>query len=203
MNSKSEYLNQLEKHLGGIPEDDRKDILRDQNEYISEALRSGRTEMDVLQALGDPKILARNLIAELRLGTKDSPVTSTDLRQGGRQVLDGVLALIALTPFNLIFVLGPFCAAIGILIAFWTVTGVLFVLGLSAVVAPFTAAALVAISPWAVAAIVFGGLAVFGLGLAAAGIMFLTTRAFLFLTMKYLRWNYNLIVRKGADYAVA
>ena len=102
---KEEFLKQLDLSLVGISLHERQDILRDQEEYIREAVSAGRNEESVIASLGSPKELATNLSVD----TKIQKAVKTDAF--GKQIqntFSAVLAILALAPLNLIFVLGPF-----------------------------------------------------------------------------------------------
>ena len=106
------YLDSLKTHLRQLPEGDVADILRDQEEYIRDAVGAGRSEEDAIQSLGEPKAFAANLIAELKIQQAIQPGS---LQKQMRGTIGAVCAILALAPINLIFVLGPFLALAGFL----------------------------------------------------------------------------------------
>ena len=62
---RQDYINELKQQLKGLPQSEIADIVRDQEELISDALAAGRTEESILKSLGDPSELARALKAEV------------------------------------------------------------------------------------------------------------------------------------------
>ena len=62
--NKMEFLNLLRKGLDGLPIEDINDIIRDQEEYINDAMAAGKSEQVGVDSLGDPKVLAATLRAQ-------------------------------------------------------------------------------------------------------------------------------------------
>jgi uncharacterized membrane protein len=61
--NKTEYVNQLEKLLAGkISPDLLQDTIRYYREYIDFEIRKGRAEQEVLDSLGDPRLIAKSII---------------------------------------------------------------------------------------------------------------------------------------------
>ena len=102
--SKKQFLSELEKALSSLSEAERKDILRDMEEYFYEAMHRGRTEEEVLKELGDPKALSETIIAETKVNRIN---VATTLYQKISAIFGALIAILVLTPFNLIFILFP------------------------------------------------------------------------------------------------
>lgn len=62
--TKLEFVNQLESRLGGIPKDERNGILEYYVEIINDKLENGESEDSILQSLGSPETIARNILSE-------------------------------------------------------------------------------------------------------------------------------------------
>ncbi|MDZ4081856.1 MAG: DUF1700 domain-containing protein [Bdellovibrionales bacterium] len=192
MSSKTEFLQILGQHLARLPESERADILRDQEEFFRDALASGRTEADVIGSLGDPKQLAKTLIAEAKL-TGAETSSNSSLRTQMGTTMRAVIAIVTLAPFNLIFVLGPFLGLLGCLVAGWAVGASFLIAGGAAVF--FLVTELVPLS-----ASTFAHIASFllSLGVVMFSFSFLALMAWVSswvasLTVRYLRWNLDLI----------
>ena len=192
-----QFMQNLEQHLHSLPEHDRKDILRDYEEMLLDAVRSGKSETEAIKALGDPKQLARALTAEslvAKISDEKSPAGESPRPiEKAKDIGRALLAVAALAPFNLIFVFGPFMAIVGCLIAGWAVS-----LGLLAAAVGVLGAALVesvatGVSFWAglSGALLGGG----GAFLCLSGVMVMTWFTVIFgkLTVQYLRWNIRLV----------
>lgn len=211
--NQSTYLTELRQHLSRLPEVEREDILRDQEEFFREALMSGRTEADVIGSLGDPKQLAKTLIAESRItasetafgvtpqttsaaeGTAVAPSASFTAQMNA--TLRAFLAILTLAPFNLIFVLGPFIAVVGCLFAGWAAGGAMLISGFASLV--FVVSELVglgAASGWAHISSATLGLGIVFCSIAFLGVMVLVTSWVAQASVRYLRWNLDLIVAR-------
>jgi uncharacterized membrane protein len=108
--NKKDFINKLSVNLHGIPGDEKKDILNDFEEHFNEGLLAGRTEEEISQSLGDPKIIARQLKAAIQVNKAQKNVSALNITKA-------VFATIGIGFFNLIFVLGPFIAIIFTLVA--------------------------------------------------------------------------------------
>lgn len=136
--NKKEYLDSLRESLKGLPESEIEEIVRDQDEHISEAARSGRNEAEVIASLGSPASFAKELKAGQQI---KAAASETKLISKTDKVFRAIFALCVLAPFNIIFVFGPFVAACAVLFTFWilAVSGVtigLVALGLSFLAIP-------------------------------------------------------------------
>jgi uncharacterized membrane protein len=211
VNNRSTYIAELRSHLARLPETERSDILRDQEEFFREAVLSGRTEADVIGSLGDPKLLARTLIAESAVAAGENAFRRGETAPAsacggaaaslGTQVnatLRAFFAIITLAPFNLIFVLGPFLGLMGCLFAAWVVGGVLLLCGVIAIFFVTSEMTGVGASIWAHTASVFLGLGITCFSVAFLMVMTFVTSKIAQLTVRYLRWNLDLISERKA-----
>ncbi|CAN5706173.1 hypothetical protein BH10BDE1_BH10BDE1_02800 [soil metagenome] len=221
--NRATYISELRNLLARLPETERSDILRDQEEFFREAILSGRTEADVIGSLGDPKQLAKTLIAESAVAASENAFRRRGVTQGsvaagadesaapsatagsaasfGTQVnatLRAFVAIITLAPFNLIFVLGPFLGLMACLFAAWAVGGVMLLCGLLAIFFVTSEMTGVGASIWAHASSVFFGLGVTCFSVAFLAMMTLATSKIAQLTVRYLRWNLDLISQRKA-----
>ncbi len=188
--NRTEFLEALRKHLGHLPTTEAEEIIRDQDEYIRDAVRSGRNEDEVVRGLGDPTNFAGSLSAESKIEKAEQ---ATSIRQQSKSAFSAALALIVLAPLNLIFVLGPFLGVCGILIGGWALSGGVLV-GSVAVLGAFIVKGLfVSASLLAQISTLFFILGVIGLSALGAIIMLKMTEVFLKGTIAYLRWNLNFV----------
>lgn len=118
--NKREFLAELASALQRIPEGERRDIVRDYEEYFTDAAHAGRTDAEVIATLGQPAHIAKQLIADHHLSRAQSNLTLASF-------LKATLAVISLTFFNLVFILGPLIGAIGFLFGLW-ITSISFVI---------------------------------------------------------------------------
>lgn len=190
--TKAEFLERLRVHLSRLPEAEREDILRDQEELIRDALESGRSEEDIIASLGDPKTLGANLVAESRIQKlEDSPSLNVAVRNS----FPAILAVLTLAPFNVIFVLGPFLALVGIIFAGWGLSIAGVVTSLSVGAAYFSELIYIPVGSATHLSAGFFLLGVFGLSLLGLSFMIYVTHFFVIGTIRYLKWNLKFVRR--------
>jgi len=193
--NKSEFLETLKSKLTRLDAVERAEILRDQEEYIREAVSAGRSEEEVIRSLGSPETFAESISASAKIEKAEG---ASNMREKMSDTWTATLAVIALTPFNLFIVLGPFITAVSILgsgfIAGASLTGG-SVFGLLAFLFHY----LFIKSGWILNfPAFFFILGLFCTGIALILLMAILTRTFITLTLRYLRWNLKLI-KKAAQ----
>lgn len=188
--TKNDFLNALRRELVGFSPEEIEDIMRDQEEYIADAMASGRTEFEAVKALGYPSNLARELKASRHLKSAE---VDNKLFSKSESMVHVVIALCVLTPFNLIFVLGPFLALCGIIFSMWSVglSGVLT--GVALVLASFL---MMFVGPLIFIGSFFGSLTIVGLSVLFIFGCYVVTLGFLKMMVWYLRKNLEFIQGK-------
>ena len=113
--TKYNFLNELERRLAKLPEEDRKEIIRDYEEHFEFALEAGKSEEAVIASLGSPEKIAKEVAADyhVELARETNNISS---------IVRAVLAVGGLGFLNLVFVLGP-AIAVGAVIFAFTVSG--------------------------------------------------------------------------------
>lgn len=199
--NKQEYLKRLRTLLSALPETELNDILYDYEEYFDAALANGETDAAILGQLGRPEVVAKqfNLSKSIRRA-EDKPSSFNIFR--------AVMASIGLGLFNIIFILGPYLALVGILIAVYAVAVALIVTGIGLVFIGIVIAVTgsVAFMPAITAVGLVGGsliLALLGAGVAIAavgGLIVLLaiklTQWFYKATLHYLKLNVKMITQR-------
>jgi len=185
--NKAEYFAALNAALSELPSSEREEIIRDQEEHISEALRSGREESEVIRSLGSPSNLAKELRVEQQI---QAATRETKLISKTDKVFRAIFALCILAPFNIIVVLGPFLTCCAILLTMWVVgfsgfaTGAL-IFGLSFLVIPVSVAAFFTA--------LFGSISGMGASLLFMIACYIFTLWFLKFTLWYLNKNLEVV----------
>lgn len=110
--SKNEYLSKLKVCLKNLPEEDRNEIIYDYEEHFRIGIEKGKTEADIAQSLGSPEILAREFKVSFA-------VNQAEQSKSTENIFKAVFATVSLGFFNLIFVLGPFLAVLGVVLGFF------------------------------------------------------------------------------------
>ena len=205
--NKKDFLDTLKVALNGLPSEEVQDILRDQEEFIREAVAAGRSEDAVLSSLGSPIELAKNLKAEFKIEKASEQIKKAEEQMDEKSqapksisknvsaVMSAIGAVLLLAPFNLIFVLGPLLGAVGIFMGGWAVSIALSVVGLALLGVLLISIFLAGLNPVIYLAGVFGSLGLSFLGFAFCGIMVLLSALFIKLILKYLKWNIKFITQ--------
>ena len=122
------YLDELERGLGAVQPDERRDIVREIDDHIADAVAAGRPMEEVLRVLGPAQALARAYSVETLLNPRDkTPAADRWLR------LLGLLAVASLPSFILIAVLGSLGLSFTVAGAAIFVAGVLAMAGVTGI----------------------------------------------------------------------
>ncbi|WP_219835175.1 HAAS domain-containing protein [Paenibacillus sp. R14(2021)] len=180
------YLRQLWELLAPVPEKLRREWTYDYEEHFRASAELGRSEEEAASELGDPRLIAKELLLNYRVEQANHKSGSITL------VSRAVFAAVSLGFFNLIFVLGPFIAILGVLLSLWAVAAAVALSSLMAMYEGSFGGAITGLQA------TFISMALIGLGmLLGAGANWLT-RAFAKLTLQYLKFNSKVIrVRRG------
>ncbi|WP_043934731.1 DUF1700 domain-containing protein [Bacillus sp. EB01] len=178
--TKKQFLTILNASLKRLPSDERQDILQDIEEYFEIGLGEGKTEEQLAASLGSPQQIAKELVATYRVEKVEETATAGN-------IFRAVWAVIGLGFFNLVIVLGPFVALVGIIIAGWLV-------GVSFVASPILVLINVAIYPQIFELYdLFFSIGLAGLGLFIAIGMFFATRSLTNGFVRYLKYNVRVV----------
>ena len=178
--TKAQFLTKLASLLAKLPEQERDDILRDYEEYFAFAMEEGKSEQDVVQALGTPKQLAKELTAAYYM-------EEVEKNESFRGIFRAAWAGVGLGFMNITFMLGPYIALLGVLAAFWisafgfVVTPVLFVAKILLTDAPFHLHEL------------FTVMLLTGIGLLLGIALYYVTMALKKWTIRYLKFNIKIV----------
>ncbi len=187
---RDQFILELRRALVHLSQAEVEDIIRDQNEYLTDAVQAGRSEEDVIKSLGDPKELASTLQADLKLQrAEDAPNFNKQIGL----TFSALLAILALAPLNIIFVLGPFLGLLGVLTGGWAVAMGLFASAIAIFVGFFTKLIFISAGFWTHFSTLFFALAMIGTSLLAFLFMYWISTYVLKGTLSYLKWNLNFI----------
>lgn len=178
--TKKQFLLALDNGLRKLPKEEREEILRDFEEHFTIAQMEGKSETDITSDLGSPQQIAKEAIANYHFDQATTNTTTSNF-------LRATWAVIGLSFFNLIIVLGPFVAVLGILLAGW-ITGISFI-----------ASPLLVLINYIIYPISFELFDLFiAIGLCGIGIfivlgMYFATKGISYGFMRYLKFNMNLV----------
>ena len=192
--TREQFIVELRKGLGGMPEAEKHEVIADYEEHFRMAAADGRSEDQTSQALGNPRVIGRSyrIDAMLEESREGGPA-------GARAIVRAVFASLGLTLVNAIFVLGPFVALAGGMLGLWAAAVSLPLSGLAVAVSPVAALAapqLVSLGGLSAVFLVFAGIGVAALGLLAVIGMWQLTRLFIRMIAAYVRFNARIVTRR-------
>ncbi len=178
--NKEQFLHDLNATLRKLPEVEREEIMQDFNEHFSIGEEEGKSEKEIINALGSPQHIGKEMVANYHIDKVETEVTAGN-------IMRAVWGVIGLGFFNLVIVLGPFIALLGVLIGGW-ITSVSFV------ASPLLVLINVVIFPGSFEFFdLFFAIGICGLGLFIAIGMYFATRTIINGFVRYLKFNMNLV----------
>ncbi len=112
--NKNEFISELDNSLKGMSIDDKREIIYDYEEYFRAGKEHGKSEEEIAQALGDPKVIARQFIVKNNYA-KTSNAASIALKSIGVGFINIVLILpLLLSALCVVFSLAVSAAAIAV-----------------------------------------------------------------------------------------
>ncbi|WP_458123330.1 HAAS signaling domain-containing protein [Paenibacillus sp. Z3-2] len=106
--NKEGYLNELAQYLKLLPPEEFTDIMAEFREHFEFAKLSGRSEAEVISKLGNPRLVAREVLTQSQIEKADKSPTLLSVTRA-------VMATVSLGLFNLIIVMLPFVASLAII----------------------------------------------------------------------------------------
>lgn len=189
--TEKEFLDSLSRYLRDIPLEDRQDIISDIKEHFQMGKKEGRSQEELAESLGDPRVLANQFRASIMLARAEKETTAANITRA-------VFASLGLGFFNLIFVLGPFLVVLGILIALFAVAVGIAAAGITGLLGTIFSP----LFPEVFNLLINPAVAVFAsIGLICFGVLFFIgnaylTRGFFRLFVRYIRLNARIITGK-------
>lgn len=189
--NKAEFINTLETSLGNIPVEEKKDILYDYEEHFSIGLENNKTEDEIAEALGNPRILAKQFKADYAFKQAENNASTNN-------IIKAVIAGIGLGLFNLIFLSGIFLSLIAVLISLFVSAFAVVLSGIILFLGNFIISITPYISlPFNVYANPVGAI-LFSVGIICLGLLFFIgdcyiSKYFYKATLSYLKWNLKII----------
>lgn len=184
--TKKQYLMALETALRKLPADEREEMLQDFEEHFAIGSEEGKSETEITEALGSPQQIAKETIATYHLDQAESNATTGN-------IFRAVWAAVGLSFFNLVIVLGPFIAIVGIVSSGW-------IAGIAFIGSPLLLLINVIMYPNSFELVeLFTTLGLCGLGIFIIMGMYIATKGLMKGFMTYLQFNMNLV--KGGLHA--
>ena len=186
--NKKNFLNKLSSYLGGIPEEVKQDVISDFEEHFKEGMAEGRKEEDIAGSLGDPRALANQFKANILVSQAEKTTSPVNITRA-------VFATLGLGFFNLIFILGPFVAIAGVLIALFACAIAFTASGITV----FFASTFGPLFPQYVSILINPAVTIFSsIGITCLGMLFFVGDIYLAkllyrLFLRYIRFNLRII----------
>lgn len=186
--NRDEYLDLLKLYLKDLPSDEIDDILLDYEEHFRIGISKGKSEEEISKELGSPKDIAQNYQGvSLEVNSSQIPYNESP-KDNSRKFLIGLLLIF----FNLIIVLGPFMAGVGILITFY-LTAFTFVVGGAALILGFPVMLFLPSTQLHFLTTISIGIGLIGLGILVIILLLNLTKLLFKLLIRYFNWNIDLI----------
>ncbi|WP_138754716.1 HAAS signaling domain-containing protein [Paenibacillus sinopodophylli] len=127
MTTRDRYMLELEGMLSVIPEVQRKEWLYDYYIHFQQAVENGQSEEDAALELGDPKLIANEILLSYRVGQAEKTGSFGKLSKA-------VFATVSLGLFNVIFILGPYLALAAVILALWASAAAVALSGVAVII---------------------------------------------------------------------
>lgn len=180
MITRDSYMLELESLLKVIPEAQRKEWLYDYYIHFQQAVENGQTEADAARELGDPKVIANELLLSYR-------VTQAETNNSFGKLSRAVFATVSLGLFNIIFVIGPYLGLAAVLLALWVSAAALALAGIVTVAESLWS------GTFTIAQAVSVGLICCSLAILLSVALKVLTKQFFAITLKYLKFNTRIV----------
>lgn len=178
--TKEQFLTKLEAALRKLPPVEREEIMQDIREHFIIAQEEGKSEAEIIAALGSPEHIGKEMVATYHVDKMEADVTAGN-------VFRAIWAVIGLGLFNVIIVLGPFIGLLGVLFGGW-VSGIAFT------ASPLFVFINVVIYPESFEFFdLFLAIGFSGIGIFITIGMYFATRAIMNGVVRYLKFNINLV----------
>ncbi|SDX08647.1 Uncharacterized membrane protein [Marininema mesophilum] len=182
---KDEFLKKLRSHLVKIPEKEKQEILSDYVEHFQHGFHKGRTEEEMVRTLGDPRKIARELIADYHLERAQE-------NQSFVSLFRATFTFLGLGFFNLVFMLGPLIIVLSVIFSMYVTSLILLITPLFAIEALLMESSLLEFLLRLLTSLIGAGV---GLLLGMGTVRF--SRTFFGWFIRYLKSNLNII--KGVN----
>ncbi|MGE3681786.1 MAG: DUF1700 domain-containing protein [Bdellovibrionales bacterium] len=191
--TKAEYLRELEGRIRGLPAAERREVLADYEEHFRQGLADGKSEPEICATLGAPKTVAQEILVHTWVNEAEQSQTLAS-RSGA--LLQILLLVLILAPFNFFMLICPFLVMFALVCAGWTVPVALAISAVVVMIAVIPVA--LVLGPFTSLSLMFAGIGTVGLAVLSGFLMVAVTRGLLWMLVSYCKWNVNFIkARQG------
>ncbi len=190
--TQTQFLGQLKRSLSGLPAEEKREILYDYEEHFRIGTAEGKSEEQIADSLGNPRILGRSFRIESLL---------EESKKGHRaaNVMRAVFASLSLGFFNVIITVPVYAGLVAALASLWAgavslaVTGVAVIL---AVILQPLLPAFINLGGMSIPFLIFASIGISALGLLSLIGMWKLSQWFVMITGKYVTFNLRIIKKQ-------
>lgn len=110
--NKNTFMDELKYYVKSLPVEEKEEIIQDFNEYFEIGIAEGKSEEKLVRSLGSPQKLGKDLTA-----TYYVEKAKTDQSVGN--LSRAIWAVVGVSFFNILIVLGPFLLIATLILSFW------------------------------------------------------------------------------------
>jgi len=192
---KVDYIHDLRRSLKNVPENELSEILADYEEHFANGRSAGKTESEIIAALGPAKTVAQGYLMNTLI--KEVNVAPSTIQRSGL-LMQMMVIFLVLAPFNFLVLVGPFLVLVALLFAGWAIPITIAGVSIAALITVLVTTSLHVIGVLQGFSLFFMFLGVIGMSALASMIMILLSRGMIQLVSSYIRWNYNIIRARRA-----
>lgn len=174
------YMRELERLLNKVPEPLRREWLFDYYNHFQQAHENGQSEQDAAIELGDPRMIANELLLNYH-------VEQAETKNSFGKLSRAVFSTVGLGLFNVIFVLGPYIGIAAVLFSLWATVGAMAIIGIVTVIDSVWSQSFTLAQALSLGLICVSLAILLGIGLKVLTKLFFTA------TLKYLKFNTRVI----------
>ncbi|MFL0248162.1 HAAS signaling domain-containing protein [Candidatus Clostridium stratigraminis] len=203
--NRDEFLKTLETSLSAFDLEEKKDILYDYEEHFRIGHQNGKTDEELINELGSPADIAKQYSGNFQDEKREFNSYSKDniehpmFQNNERSIIPSIIAALALSFFNLVFVIWIFVAAgaalIGLAAAAISITVSGLVVTLSPIFAPLFPNYINLPSSMSFVLTILLGIGTIALGVLFCIGLFYVIKYFCLAANKYIKWNISIIKR--------
>ena len=192
---KVDYINDLRRSLKNVPENELSEILADYEEHFANGRSAGKTESEIIAALGPAKTVAQGYLMNTLI--KEVNVAPSTIQRSGL-LMQMMVIFLVLAPFNFLVLVGPFLILVALLFAGWAIPITIAGVSIAALITVLVTTSLHVIGVLQGFSLFFMFLGIIGVSALVSMVMILLSRGMIQLVSSYIRWNYNIIRARRA-----
>lgn len=189
---KEEFIEELKKELRFLNQEELVEVISDQEEFIRDAMSTGRSEEEVIASLGSPKSFAESIKLEYKMKKiKDSSSTWDSVKES----LTATGILFGLMPLAVLLLLVPGVSIFSFLFSWFVTTLVFMMISMFMIMGSFLVF-IVGMGFTEFFAVIFLSLGFAFASLASLALLVTLVKFFVNLLVKYINWSLHTLKGK-------